>query len=159
MLAISFRVKALYGSRRVTPSPQTICRNNATTAQAKREKGNKITCVLTAILGLSARTYSWGGDGGRLGDGGAGAAGFSAFLKYLVIPALRLTDSAMDSSAVETTEDKDEEESESDMAKPARRIEGWRRWCRWRRRRWSGFFGCWGSKKYLMEGSTPLEIR
>jgi hypothetical protein len=60
------------------------------------------------MSGLSARTYSCGGDAGRLGGGGV------SFLKYFVIGALASYANDMDSSSVGGADDRDEE-SEKDM--------------------------------------------
>lgn len=60
------------------------------------------------MSGLSARTYSCGGDAGRLGGGG------DSCLKYLVIEAVFSYVNDMDSSSVGGADDNDEE-SEKDM--------------------------------------------
>jgi hypothetical protein len=60
------------------------------------------------MSGLSASTYSWGGEAGRF-DGGV-----SSFVKYFVMGALVSKVIAIDSSSVDGAED-NEEESEDDM--------------------------------------------
>lgn len=66
------------------------------------------------MSGLSASTYSWGGEGARFGGGGeAGLAGFLG-LKYFSKPILRLTEAAIVSSSVDGA-DESEDESELDM--------------------------------------------
>lgn len=68
---------------------------------------------LTAMFGLSARTYSCGGDGSRFGGGEGGAS----FLKYLVIPTGLSTSMAGGSSSEGGADDSEERsEPERDMA-------------------------------------------
>ena len=68
--------------------------------------------MLTAISGLSARTYSCGGDGERFGGGDS-----DSFLKYFAMPAGSSSIDIGDSSSVNGADDSDEESvSESDMA-------------------------------------------
>lgn len=64
---------------------------------------------LTAMIGLSAKTYSWGGDGSRFGGGVS-----DSFLKYLAIPTGSSTAIAA-SSSVGGADDSDER-SESEGA-------------------------------------------
>lgn len=67
---------------------------------------------LTAMSGLSARTYSCGSDGDRFGGGDS-----DSFLKYFTMPAGFSSIGIGDSSSVNGADDSDEEsESESDMA-------------------------------------------
>lgn len=69
-------------------------------------------CQLTGILGLSAITYSCGGDGSRLGGGVD-----DSFLKYFAMP-VGLSISMAVSSSVGGADDSDEEsESEGAMLK------------------------------------------
>jgi hypothetical protein len=72
-------------------------------------KIHMIIVKLTAMVGLSARTYSWGGDGSRFGGGVS-----DSFLKYLVIPTGSSTAMAA-SSSVGGADDSDES-SESEGA-------------------------------------------
>lgn len=66
---------------------------------------------LTAIFGLSARTYSCGGEGSRFAGGDC-----DSFLKYLVIPTGSSTSMVGDSSSVGGADDKeDRSEPEADM--------------------------------------------
>lgn len=66
---------------------------------------------MKAMSGLSARTYSCGGDGDRFGGGDS-----DSFLKYFAMPAGFSSIGIGDSSSVNGADDSDEEsESESDM--------------------------------------------
>lgn len=71
----------------------------------------------TAISGLSAKTYSCGGDGSLFGRGGdastlRAADGFGAFEKNLRIPSFSVGGSL---SSSDGTEDRSEESSEEAM--------------------------------------------
>lgn len=64
------------------------------------------------MSGLSAKTYSWGGEGARFGGGDSD----SFFLKYLVIPTGSSTAMEAGSSSEGGADDSDERsESERDM--------------------------------------------
>jgi hypothetical protein len=83
--------------------------------------------VLTAMSALSARTYSWGGEAGRLGSGGetgslVGSA-FGAGLKYLSRPVGLFTTSDRSSSSLAGGDDS-EELSETDIAALVRDLTG-----------------------------------
>lgn len=66
------------------------------------------------MSGLSASTYSCGGEGARFGGGGEAALAGVLGLKYFSKPMLRWTDAAMVSSSVDGGDDR-EDESEPDM--------------------------------------------
>lgn len=85
----------------------------------------------TAISGLSARTYSCGGDGDRLRGGGDGSFGdcSDSLGKNFRIPDLdfegsRTPDSSSSSEGVGDNEDSDESSEESS---PADMLGGWLR--------------------------------
>lgn len=64
------------------------------------------------MCGLSARTYSWGGEGSRFAGGDWG----DSFLKYLVMPTGLSTSIVGDSSSEGGAEDREERsEPERDM--------------------------------------------
>jgi hypothetical protein len=81
------------------------------------QRTRQYSCRLTAISGLSANTYSWGGEGSLSGGGGevgwgAGAAG-TAFEKNRKMPSF-FTKSRLLSSSDGT--DESSEDSSEDMA-------------------------------------------
>ena len=65
---------------------------------------------LTAISGLSANTYSCGGEGERVGGGDGDSS-----LKYLVMGGVASKSSDISSSVVGTDDNEDISESDSDM--------------------------------------------
>jgi hypothetical protein len=77
---------------------------------------------LTAILGLSASTYSCGGDGSRFGGGVS-----DSFLKYFAMPTGRSSIAIAASSSVGGADDNDDSESEGAMLEVVVG-ESWR-WC------------------------------